>query len=254
MAFNKIQPEQLQMPTFVSTLGDILFDQSTDTGVTLNITRGLTGDFNITGSLHVNKRSAFLLAETGTNIYDNAMSGTAVVQGISNDMSNCLNSIIINGISTNMEGENNVSLIGRNQSFSEETQACLGIGREAIFPSTTTGAVILTDDTSDPVEAVSNNSLNIGFGSGTYFGGSVYFADSLHIASDTSGVFSGDINVLGNSYLTGFNVATMHDVTGHLSGNFVEGSGITYLAMSGTQLVFRQPNGLWTGVQTTGIT
>ena len=136
MAFNKIQPEQLQMPTFFSTLGDVDIDQSTDTGIILNLSKGLTGSFDITVSLHVNEQPCFLLAETGTNIYDVATSGTAVVQGTNNTMSNCLNSIIINGIINTVEGEDNVSLIGRNQLFESDTRACLGIGRNANFPST----------------------------------------------------------------------------------------------------------------------
>ena len=44
MAFNKIQPEQLQLPTFYSDSGDISISQGT-TGVQLNLSRILEGSF-----------------------------------------------------------------------------------------------------------------------------------------------------------------------------------------------------------------
>ena len=48
MAFNKIQPEQIQLATFFSNSGDIAINQ-TDTGVRLNLSRGITGNFNFSG-------------------------------------------------------------------------------------------------------------------------------------------------------------------------------------------------------------
>ena len=41
MAFNKIQPEQIQMPTFFSDSGDLNITQ-TDTGVQINVSKNLT--------------------------------------------------------------------------------------------------------------------------------------------------------------------------------------------------------------------
>ena len=49
MAFNKIQPEQIQLATFFSNSGDIAINQ-TDTGVRLNLSRGITGNFNFSNS------------------------------------------------------------------------------------------------------------------------------------------------------------------------------------------------------------
>ena len=53
MAFNKIQPEQIQLATFFSSSGDISISQ-TDTGVGLNLSRDIVGDFaisSLTGSI-----------------------------------------------------------------------------------------------------------------------------------------------------------------------------------------------------------
>ena len=62
MAFNKIQPEQIQLATFFSSSGDIDVNQ-TDTGVRLNLSREITGDFALTGNSSnpflINKRPVF---------------------------------------------------------------------------------------------------------------------------------------------------------------------------------------------------
>ena len=67
MAFNKIQPEQIQLHTFFSDSGDLRFTQ-TNTGVKVNLSRNITGDFNFTGQFKTNGKSVFGLANTGNNI------------------------------------------------------------------------------------------------------------------------------------------------------------------------------------------
>ena len=114
-------------------------------------------------------------------------------------------------------------------------------------------------------------------------GGQIVAQTPLRATTAASGLFSGDFSVLGDSYLTGYNVSTIHDVTGILSGeNFVNvgeaGSiqnvvgqkrfqtGILHtmpyysgihsdvtimsgqLAMSGEHLMFKREDGHWTGI------
>ena len=95
MPFNKIQPEQLQMPTFFSDLGDIALNV-TETGVGLNVSRGLTGNFNITGELLVDDRHVFRSASTGVNSFTPA-SGGLVINGSSNDLAD-YDGVCINGL------------------------------------------------------------------------------------------------------------------------------------------------------------
>ena len=150
MAFNKIQPEQLQMPTFYSDSGDIVFDNTIETGVKANLSRGLTGDFAFTGVLTSNKHPLLKLADTGSNDYDiSGVSGSFAINGTSNIVSG-ENNVCVNGISTVMSGKRNVSINGRNQTFRQNVDDCTALaGRQAYFDIGTTGAVVMTDFKTD---------------------------------------------------------------------------------------------------------
>jgi hypothetical protein len=251
MAFKKIQPEQLQMPTFFSNLGDIVIGQQ-DTGIRLNLSRGQTGDYNFTGSLTLNTGPILALADTSTNFYNPSPSGTFVLNGANNVITNCTDSIILNGVANTMEGTKHVSLNGSNQTFGTDSNACTSIGSNGIFPLLTTGATILTDSTSRTVTARGSDSLSFQFSGGAYIEteNSYNINSNVFLDANSSGIFSGGVNFFGDTFLTGFAVATRHDVTGMLSGHFVEGSGASYFTQSGDQLVFRNNDGIWTGIQT----
>ena len=157
------------------------------------------------------------------------------------------------------------------------------------FPDATTGTVVLTDSKGATTTALRNDYLDINFEGGTLFqGGPNILGSNLAVDSSYSGLFSGNLSILGQGYATGFPLATMHDVTGLLTGeNFVNigvagsrqniigekecDTGIRFtlpfardifsdatvhsgqLAMSGDQLLFKTENGHWTGVALTGI-
>tara|TARA_R110002020_G_scaffold158318_2_gene341468 strand:- start:4637 stop:5404 length:768 start_codon:yes stop_codon:yes gene_type:complete len=254
MAFKKIQPEQLQMPTFFSNLGDIVVGQQ-DTGIRLNLSRGQTGDYNFTGSLTLNTGPVLALADTSTNYYNPSPSGTFVLNGASNVITNCTDSIILNGVSNTMEGTNHVSLNGSNQTFGTDSNACTSIGSNGIFPLLTTGATILTDSTSRTVTARGSDSLSMQFSGGAYIEtvNSYFLNTTVSLNENSSGIFSGGVEFFGDVFRTGFSVATTHDVTGMLSGNFVESCGQSMLWQSGDQLVFRNASGVYTGITTQTI-
>lgn len=297
MPFNKIQPEQVQMPTFFSNSGDILFDQSLDTGVKLNISRGLTGEFNITGQVTVNSAPVLAMANTGTNTYlgrkqgsDGTESGQFILLGENNTISG-VNDIIVNGVNTLMSGDHNVSLNGNSQTFGINTAGCTVLaGDLASFNGGVSGAVIIKDTKpSSSLTANTDNTLNIQFSSGTYFhDGAVYFLGGSDIVQDSngSGFFSGDLNVLGKSFVTGSYAATESWTSGNfldISGNiaqevtgqktFRDDAGLLFqlpsfqanageawtalsgqIAMSGKQFMVRRHDGNWTGISTTPIT
>tara|TARA_R110002020_G_scaffold92416_7_gene223776 strand:+ start:3744 stop:4607 length:864 start_codon:yes stop_codon:yes gene_type:complete len=286
MAFNKIQPEQCQPRITHSPSGDIKI-YSTDTGLSVDLSRGLTGDFNFSGSLTLNERPVFPLANTASNTYD-ANSGSFVLNGVANDV-RAEQALVVNSSAVTMSGFQNIALNGTNQTFESGTLGCMSIGNVVTFPEVTTGAVILTDSKTASTTALGNDYLDINFEGGTYIqGGNMTISTDLTIDSSYSGMFSGNLGILGEAYLTGYNMATIHDITGLLSGeNFVnvgaEGSrqsivgekefdtGIRFtlpfardifsdvsvhsgqLAMSGDQLLFKTENGHWTGVALTGI-
>jgi len=288
MGFNKIQPEQCEPRITYSNSGDIKI-YSTDTGLSLDLSRGLTGDFAITGSLTLNKRPLFPLADTTSNIYDTS-SGAFVINNTLNDV-RAEEAFVVNSVGLTMSGTRNIALNGTSQSFESGTLGCMGIGNALIFPELTTGSVILTDSQNSITTAVKDDYLDINFLGGTYIhGGDAVIGSDFYTDESHSGLFSGNLSVIGYSFLTGYVVSTIHDVTGMLSGeNFVNvgavGSEQTIigqkkfttglhfqlpyardvfflpaaevqtgqLAMSGDQLLFKTENGDWTGVALTGI-
>ena len=281
MAFKKIQPEQLQMPTFFSDLGDIKLGQ-TATGIKMDVSRNLTGTFHITGDLYINRLPVVRSAETGSNTYV-PDDGGLVINGEENWLVGTDN-ICINGSDNDISGNSNISLNGNEQFFGTGTLSCLGVGGMATFPNDTTGSVIFTDSLGVSTTSYGNNIFNIDFDGGTFLdGGDVVFQTNLTATTAASGLFSGDFSVLGDSYLTGYKVSTTHDVTGLLSGeNFVNvgavGSQQTVVgqkkfttgilhampywrdlyndattmsgqfAMSGENLIFKREDGTWTGI------
>ena len=214
MAFNKIQPEQLQLPTFYSDSGDILISQG-NTGVEMNLSRSLTGVFNFTGDLQLNKTPVLAGGETGTNTYVPS-SGNFVINGNTNTVTG-QNNTIINSINTTISGNDNVSVNGYAQEFGSGVEDCTILaGSLSNFNSNTTGSVILTDTSASlAVTSRGNQTLNIGFVSGTYFeGGNTNFLTSFNVASSASGLFSGGLNSLTTAFVTGSEVATQSVVTG----------------------------------------
>ena len=287
MAFNKIQPEQCRPRITDSPSGDIKI-YSTDTGLSLDLSRGLTGDFAFTGSLTLNKRPVFPLADE-TNIFDTSRE-SFVINGSSNIVRGD-ETFVLNSSAVASSGTQNIAFNSDAGAFETGTLSCLGIGSMFVFPESTTGSVILTDSQDSLYYSEGNDVLSIDFEGGTYLGGGNFVVTSdLMVSSTASGLLSGDFSVLGDSYLTGYNVSTIHDITGILSGeNFVNvgevGSEQTIigqkkfttglhfqlpyardifnlpaadvqtgqLAMSGDQLLFKTENGEWTGVALTGI-
>ena len=251
MAYNKIQPEQLQMPTFFSNLGDIVVRQQ-DTGIVLDLSRGQTGEYRFTGSLTLNTGPVFALADTSTNDYNPSPSGTFVFNGASNIMTSCTDSIILNSSLTTMEGTQNASLNGQSQAFGTLSQNCTAIGNNATFSDNTTGSIILTDNTASSPISRGSDSLNLQFSGGAWIEveNSYHLSSNLWLDENSSGMFSGGASFFGDVFLTGFAVATKHDVTGMLSGHFVESCGQSMLWQSGDQLVFRNADGVYTGITT----
>ena len=189
MAFNKIQPEQIQLATFFSDSGDIRISQS-DTGVALNLSRGITGDFAITGHTSqpflINKRPVFSMPITGSNTVADFNSGTFVFNGSSNLVSGTRN-IVINGSNDSFSGNSvdNVSVNGSNQTFGSGVVECTALaGDGATFPALTTGATVMTDSKTTTPQAISNHSLTIEYASGHFLaGGTTKFLSNCITAS-----------------------------------------------------------------------
>tara|TARA_B100001778_G_scaffold334907_1_gene348907 strand:- start:798 stop:1586 length:789 start_codon:yes stop_codon:yes gene_type:complete len=262
MPFNKIQPEQIQLATFFSSSGDISINQ-TDTGVALNLSREITGDFALTGNSSnpfvINKRPVFSMPRTGTNTIDDFNSGTFVFNGSSNTVSGTRN-MVINGASNVFTGNgiDNVVVNGASSDFGSGVNSCTSLaGDGANFADQTTGAVIITDVTTSTPAPVSNHSMLIDFNSGTFFQGSpTRFLTDINIKNTASGLFSGNLNVIGNSFLSGTNISGVAKFnTGFTLPQWV-GSSMAgtsgSMAVSGTSLAIFL-GGVWYGIGTQTI-
>ena len=202
MAFNKIQPEQIQLATFFSNSGDIHINQ-TDTGVKLNLSRLITGNFGFTGDaarpFKINSRQVLFAAEENSSNYT----------------------------------------------------------QQATFTNATTGAVIFSDFEANPTETKGNATMVVDFTSGSYFeGGNTYHLNNIHVRSASSGLFSGDLNVLGDTFLSGVGVSgvatfnTGFTLPQYIGTDMAGTSGA--LAVSGEKVAVYLTGG-WVGLGTTSL-
>ena len=90
MSFTKIQPQQLQMPTFFSDSGDFTFSDQI-TGYKANLNRNLTGDFNFGGTILFNSKRPVVLDDSV--LFDTGF-GNMDIGGFDNTISGTYSSII----------------------------------------------------------------------------------------------------------------------------------------------------------------
>lgn len=276
MAFNKIQPEQIQLHTFFSDSGDLNITQ-TNTGVKINVSRNLTGDFSFTGDLTNNGKSIASFAQKIDNIY-NTNSGNFLFLGGNTEIGDGLNAYNNFAISCNdssISGINNAVFRADSVEFRTGSQenVCLA-GHGITFTETATGSVVLKDNlTTNSITVSQQDALYAKFSSGHFFqGGDTYFQQSLSV--DGTGIFSGQLDVLSDAVLSGSTIVNEemfngpHNVTGIVryetgfalpkwignsmasSAGGVEATGA--LAISGSTLcVF--VGGSWAGVNLTSI-
>ena len=261
MAFNKIQPEQIQLATFFSNSGDINITQ-TDTGVQLNLSRGITGNFGFTGDaarpFKVKGRQVLFAAEETTSDYT-FESGSFAINGSNNTFISGTNNVAINANNVSVSGnaDNNTSINGSAQVFGSGVDNCFAVGEQATFSDPTTGAVIFSDFAANTSEGKGNDSFLVDFTGGSYFeGGPTYHLNHVLVRSSSSGIFSGDLNVLGDTFLTGLNVSGV--ATFNTGFVLPQWEGIDMvgrsgsLAVSGEYLICYLTGG-WVGIGTTNI-
>jgi hypothetical protein len=240
MAFNKIQPEQIQLATFFSSSGDISIDQ-TDTGVGLNLSRGITGDFLFTGDaarpFKVNNRQVLLLTEDSDSDYT-FESGSYAINGSNSTLISGTNNVAINANQVSISGnaDNNTSINGKSQVFGSGVDNCFAVGEQVTFSNPTTGAVVFSDFNSNTSETKGDHTFLVDFSSGSYFEG----GDTYH-----SGLFSGDLNVLGDTFMGSSTVISVY-------------SGQTPVAQSGSIMVSGSKvavhvGGSWVGITTESL-
>ena len=204
MAFNKIQPEQVQQPTFFSDSGDLNISQ-TDTGIQLNVSKNLTGNFSFTGDLLTNSKPVFGLAQTGNNFFIQA-NDTTLFHGTNTQIRGTGNMALmarasqISGLDNSALNVTSLGMLGDESSVATSNTAICGRG--ITFAKNVTGSVVLKDFTSSSQFANTNHTYYSNFESGHFFeGGDAHFDKSVSFGE--SGIFSGNLNVIGGAVLSG---------------------------------------------------
>jgi len=226
MAFTKIQPQQLQLPTFTSPSGDLSFSDLS-TGIEINLSRNISGPINI-NDLTVDSSEVLKLPSSSS------VSSTSVVLAGTNNTVTGTNNVVINGSSNSeISGSFNVLINGTSVDFGASGQNNTIIaGDTASFSDKVTGSVILADHETT-INNDTNHSLIVSFASGVtfengdvQFNGDRGFLDSnLRVNSSNSVLFSGDFQVDGNTYFS--DSVTLEDSSEAASQHWV-GTRITH--------------------------
>ena len=194
MAFTKIQPQQLQLPTFLSESGDLTFVDN-NTGFSVNLSRDLTGHFTIDGSLTLDGQ---VLSSTNTT-----NSSDILGKAIGGDLNTASGlNVVVNGNQVHADsGDFNTILNGKTSSFGQSgdynTIVC---GRNISFSDQITGSTVIADQASTSQDMTKNNSLLISFDSGVEFktpSSGVLFSDD--VVFDDNVYFNGAGHVLFQS-------------------------------------------------------
>ena len=214
--YTKIQPEQIQLPTFFSESGDLLFSDLT-TGFKIELNRNLTGDFNINGGLTVNDNSFALIDSSITYNIDN---GGMLLGGKNNTVSGQFN-ILTMGSGNNMFGSSNAIFNASDSTINSGADFnTLLAGNTIDFSSGVTGSAYIGDDTS-AFNVNQSKKFIINFASGQRFLTETLFEDNVDV--------TGDLMISGNR------VARFLDITGISGANtIIENDGTTTM---GTGLI-----------------
>ena len=219
--YNKIQPEQIEIHTFSSPSGDIYFQQGANY-VYGNLSRRLTGDFNITGGLVLNGSAVY--TTDSSNIFGAVRN---VILGGQNNRIIGTGNAIINSINSNVSGFQNLDLNCDGSIFEKGSRFCTVLaGKNSIINENISGSVIISDITNDAIIADTSNKLYINFENGIDIAGNVVVNDDLlindnarlYLDQNSSGIFSGDVGFFGdldlNSSLTIKNNKNLYLATG----------------------------------------
>ncbi|MDB4314562.1 hypothetical protein N9955_00885 [bacterium] len=197
--FYKIQPEQIKIHDFSSPSGDMRFESGANY-VYANLSRFLTGDFQIDGTLSLSGHSIPIIDSTNSNTGVNSF----VYGGLNNDV-NGDNGIIVNGNANTVNGDWNAVFNGSNSTFEGSTSNNTVLaGAYGLFESGTQGATIIGDTKVAVKTSRGSHSLSISFDSGVYFeagvtrfdGTDTYVNTNFYLESANSGIFSGGCNFL----------------------------------------------------------
>lgn len=203
MAFNKIQPQQLQLPTFISHEGNLTFEDNV-TGVTVELSPTINGSIDFADGITIGGRqivqSSSSTDSSGEGLSAFSNSGILTLRGSYN--------AALGGLASSLGGERNV-LINNQGGFAQGTATHSNtiIGGDAInLQNAITGSVGLfsanaTEDMDENDVVYINGFNGVKVTSDSYFLDDAFFTRDLYVEDDV--FVTGDLGVTGALRVTG---------------------------------------------------
>lgn len=225
---NKINPRQYEPYSLSTPSGNLAFEEGVDF-FNCFLLNELTGDFNFIGDLKINTGNILVNdPESNTDFVNNNISLNSNGSFITGT-----NNVIINSPNSEASGDSNLILGGSDNSIvdSDFSAVLFGVNCSANH----TGSAIIGDGNSSFAKTTNGkDTLTINFASGIFLESETFLNSNLAIGGDlnisqfNSGLFSGDINVLGTAYNTGSplqNLQNVKNTSGHLLEKLEDASG-----------------------------
>jgi hypothetical protein len=239
---NKISPYQFDPFEMRTPSGNLNFIQG-DTFFNVYLNPTISGDFDVEGTLKVNGGNVVYTDET------NNVAATNTVISSLNAFATGSNNTILGSNNSEISGSNNLILGGSDNQVASSDFGNI-FGRNCVLSHT--GAMLLGDgDVSRQKFSQEHQSLTIDFASGTFINndlrvggnayltgdGGVYISNGdFYVDVNSSGLFSGDAQILGNFYKTGSpfqNLQNLLDASGSLVSFTTQSSGALTAQLTG---------------------
>lgn len=246
---NKLDPRQYNPYGLETPSGNLSFSELT-ASFQCFLLENLSGDFSFTGNyLKFNGGSVI-----HTDVSNNVGNNNSVISSF-NSFATGSNNLIVGSNSSEISGSNNLILGGQDNQVDTADFSAILFGRNAI--SNHTGSCLIADTNGNRSKSSTEvYSLTIDFESGlfvkndSYFNGDIYSTGgnvilngNIHVDELSSGLFSGDINVLQNAYKTGSplqNLQDLIDSSGSLRDYLRVASGLLDTGYKATSGVLNQ--------------
>lgn len=212
---NKIKPAQYQPYDLISITGNILIDSGID-NFNIDLSEGLSGDFNITGSLKVNEFN--VLSPDISNILpaSSFSQGCRIVAGSENFVSGSNNCVVF-GYNNVVSGIGNAVLFGDSVNLGTQNSVAMG----NYISINHNGAAVFADSTANPKISYAPDSLSIEYTGGAFIRSNAYFTEDVFSNSDftITGAISGlSLTIENNArFLSSVSIENSADITGNLS-------------------------------------
>ncbi len=218
--YNKIQPEQIEIHAFSSPSGHISFTKGSNY-VYANLNNSISGDFNVTGSFKVNNQSFYTTDPSNSYTSTN----NVILGGKINNISQATGCAIINSISGNVKGKNNLDLNSNYSSFDSSSSFCTVLaGKNNVIQSNVIGSTVIYDHSSSS-SITESNKLFISFANGVDIQADTLINGNLTIDELNTGTFKSDCYFTKNVFKSGLSVATEYYTNLKISGdNYDTGS------------------------------